>query len=138
MRERCLSPKHHNFQNYGGRGITICERWSDFESFLSDMGERLDGLTLDRIDVNGNYEPANCRWATRKQQTRNRRNTVHVEFEGETRILGELCETHHVSYDLVFERLRKGWRIEDALPTPVIRTGRHRSGSSIAECQHAR
>lgn len=74
MKGRCYTPTDAKFQHYGGRGITVCERWlNSFENFLSDMGERPPGLTLDRIDTNGNYEPGNCRWATPLVQSRNRR-----------------------------------------------------------------
>jgi len=72
MRERCLSKTCKDYKNYGGRGITICSRWDSFEAFVEDMGERPEGLTLDRIDSNGNYEPSNCRWADRTTQNINR------------------------------------------------------------------
>ena len=73
MRQRCSNPKTINFKYYGGRGITVCDRWHVFENFLADMGEPLQGLSLDRIDNNGNYEPGNCRWTTRLIQNRNKR-----------------------------------------------------------------
>jgi hypothetical protein len=75
MFQRCTNPKYDAYDNYGGRGISVCARWKKFENFLADMGKRPSGLTLDRIDNNGNYEPGNCRWATRSEQQRNKRNT---------------------------------------------------------------
>jgi hypothetical protein len=73
MMNRCTNPKRKDFKYYGARGISVCERWHSFDHFLADMGERPIGLELDRIDNDGNYEPGNCRWTTRSEQIRNRR-----------------------------------------------------------------
>lgn len=78
MRERCLNPNADNFHNYGGRGIRVCSRWKRFVLFLADMGERPDGTTLDRKNVNGNYNRMNCVWSTKKEQRANRRDSRHI------------------------------------------------------------
>ncbi len=72
MRQRCYNPRDKAYRYYGGRGIIVCDRWSKFENFLSDMGPKPEGLTIDRIDTEGHYTPSNCRWATRQQQSANR------------------------------------------------------------------
>lgn len=83
MKERCSNPNHEKYPDYGGRGITVCQRWSDsFESFRDDMGPRPDGYSIERRDNDGPYDPENCVWASRKTQMFNRRNTIHVEHEG--------------------------------------------------------
>jgi hypothetical protein len=86
MRGRCYYPSHSSYPNYGGRGIKVCDRWREsngqgFLNFLSDMGERPKGTTLDRIDVDGNYEPDNCRWATHSDQGRNKRRVRTLQAE---------------------------------------------------------
>lgn len=73
MLQRCRNPRNHKWNDYGGRGISVCERWNEFANFLQDMGEPPIGLSIDRVDNDGNYEPGNCRWATSQQQAANRR-----------------------------------------------------------------
>src|SRR5215211_5137780 len=80
MRARCLNPRHSRYGDYGGRGITVCDRWADFPTFVADMGPRPAGMLLDRIDNDGPYSPDNCRWATRAEQQRNRSDNRWLEF----------------------------------------------------------
>lgn len=104
MKARCLNTKLESYPNYGGRGITVCERWLDsFENFLADMGEPDKDASLDRIDVNGNYEPSNCRWANTKQQSNNRRNSIWVEGFSLAMIAKEL----DIPYTTLYTRLMK-------------------------------
>lgn len=115
MRTRCLNPRDEHWENYGGRGITICKRWMDsFENFLSDMGIRPHGRTLDRININGNYEPENCRWSTPTEQSRNQRRNRVVSFNGETMCISAWGEKLGISHSAVTKRLAK-WPIWRAL-----------------------
>jgi hypothetical protein len=118
MRARCEKPACKDWPRYGGRGIRVCERWSSFEAFLADMGARPDGASIDRIDVNGHYEPSNCRWATPTAQARNRRTSVLIEFRGEHLTAVEWAERVGLERKTLEYRIRIGWDTERALTTP--------------------
>lgn len=105
---RCTRSTHQSFPYYGGRGITVCERWQSFETFLLDMGQRPPGSTLDRINCDGNYEPGNCRWASHAEQTNNRRSCVVFEMNGETRNLKQWCVLLGLPYKKVWRWLKEG------------------------------
>jgi hypothetical protein len=121
---RCASPKAPAYANYGGRGISVCERWQDFLYFLSDMGRRPSyDHQLDRIDNDGDYEPGNCRWATPKQNSRNRRGNRMVTFRGETLTVAAWCERTGLRTSTLVARLNAGWSAEDAL-TKQLRSKR--------------
>jgi hypothetical protein len=116
MLKRCRNPNNAQFHNYGGRGIRVCERWQKFENFYADMGDKPEGMSLDRHpDHDGNYEPGNCRWATQTQQIRNKRNTARVTYEGEEVSLAELCEQKGLKLRRIRQRLAAGMPIERAL-----------------------
>lgn len=121
MKERCNNPNYIGFHNYGGRGITVCDRWEEsFDNFLEDMGERPEGMSLDRIDVNGNYEPSNCRWATNKEQARNKRHSLYIEYNGETALFADLCDKYNIPQTIAYNRIfRYGWTIKKALTTKI-------------------
>jgi len=115
MRRRCEDHNHSAYANYGGRGIVVCARWQKFENFAADMGPMPRGYTLDRIDVNGNYEPSNCRWASYKQQARNTRTNRLLTCNGETHCVAEWAEIKGMSVKTLGTRLSRGWTIERAL-----------------------
>lgn len=107
MIQRCTNPNCETYANYGARGIRVCERWKSFENFLADMGEKPDGLTLERDNNNGHYEPNNCRWATRLEQAQNTRRTMRVTFNGKTMGLTAWSRELGVSRNALAERLKK-------------------------------
>lgn len=116
MRDRCLNESSKSYPDYGGRGITICERWlSSFQNFLADMGNRPDGTSLDRIDNERGYEPENCRWASRSEQARNTRTTRHVTINGVTKPLREWIAESPWERSTVYKRLKKGASVEEAI-----------------------
>lgn len=116
MKQRCNNKTHESYHKYGGRGIEVCSRWSDsFVLFLEDMGEPPENMSIDRINVNGNYEPGNCRWATSIEQSRNCRNTITLTYQGETKPLALWAEEKGLKYITVYSRYSKGWSVERIL-----------------------
>lgn len=118
MVSRCYINSSTNYDDYGMRGISVCDEWKNSPENFIEWGMNngyKDGLTIDRIDVNGNYEPSNCRWATYKQQANNKRNTKKYFLNGEYKTIPELCNYYQKNYDLVRGRVSKGWDIERAL-----------------------
>ena len=136
MIARCYRPSSASFRLYGGRGISVCDRWrfgesgkSGFECFLADMGDKPSpGHSIDRIDSNGGYEPNNCRWATAAEQSANTRRNRLVTMNGETMILIQAIRASGLTETLVRQRLTRGWAVDRALATPK---GRYR------KCLHA-
>jgi hypothetical protein len=119
MRSRCSNPKNAVYPSYGGRVISVCSRWEDFSCFVEDMGMAPGWeYSLDRINNDGNYEPGNCRWATRKQQQNNRRNNILITFGGEALTVAQLAEIFSITNSLLRHRLLGGWELEKALTSP--------------------
>lgn len=122
MKNRCYWEKDKSFANYGGRGIQVCPEWrngfSVFREWALSSGYQ-ENLTLDRINVNGNYEPSNCRWATAKEQQNNKRNNRNLEFNGEVHTVTEWAQIIGIKRETLYRRLNVGWPIEKALKTPL-------------------
>lgn len=121
MVQRCTNPNNKSYKNYGSRGIHVCEAWLKFENFLQDMGKHPKGMTLDRVDNDGNYCKENCRWTTYKQQNRNYRRNILIKINDETKCLMEWCERYGLKYQTIYMRLRRGWTIEEALELTIRR-----------------
>ena len=123
---RCNYPTTHGYERYGGRGITICEEWinnpNSFYEWAINNGYK-KGLTLDRIDVNGNYEPNNCRWVTKEIQDNNRRTNRKITYKDETKTLSQWARKYNINIVTLSDRLKSGMTMEEALNKPVIKSG---------------
>jgi hypothetical protein len=117
---RCKTTYGGTWEKYGARGIKVCDRWKTFAAFLADMGLRPEGTTLDRINNDGDYEPGNCRWATRRQQAQNTRRNIFVAFNGESLAVAEACRRAGVRRGLVMRRIELGWSPQRAFDTPKL------------------
>jgi hypothetical protein len=126
MLARCYDPDNPQFKDYGGRGITVCDRWKDSPAaFIEDVWPRPKGMTLDRADNDKGYGPDNFRWSTRAEQVRNRRNSVIVNVRGIPTNLMDACIAAGLPYDAVHKRIvKRGWSAEQALSVPVTRANR--------------
>ena len=127
MKARCYNPNDINYKDYGARGIKICEEWFNSFSVFRDWAIAngyADNLTIDRIDVNGNYCPENCRWATLKEQAKNKRTTRLITYDNKTMCVNEWEKFLNFPIHLIAKRLKRGWSIEEALTIPVLNKGK--------------
>lgn len=124
MLSRCRNPKNSYYQNYGGRGVAVCERWADFANFLEDMGEKPSAShSLDRIDADGNYDPENCRWATPQEQARNRRSNHLLTLDGKTQCVQAWADEYGIHQSRICNRLAAGWDIATAITQKPLQIG---------------
>lgn len=123
MKNRCSNPKYLKYKDYGGKGITVCKKWQNFESFLTDMGsDYSELLTLDRIDNSKGYKKTNCRWVSMKEQQRNRSNNTLWTLGKETKTAAQWAEDIGINYGTLLSRVHNSkWSIEKALTTPVLK-----------------
>lgn len=122
MKKRCLNPNCKRYKDYGGRGITICDEWLRGFDFFADWAYANGyetGLTIERNNVNGNYEPDNCCWITREEQAYNKRQSIIVEYNGEKNDLMRWCTELGLKYDTIHHRITHGWSTKDAFETPT-------------------
>lgn len=118
---RCYKSTDKRFAQYGGRGITVCDRWHDVNLFIEDMHSTFaPGLKIERQNNNGNYEKSNCAWATSAQQNRNYSRNVNLTFNGETLCLADWATKLNINYGTLWDRLKQGWSVERALTTPTL------------------
>lgn len=119
MLQRCNNTNNPAYARYGGRGISVCQEWQDFEKFHADMGDCPEGMSLDRIDNDGDYCRENCRWATYRQQSNNTRGNVLIEYQGKELSLAQWARELGVSRNALAVRYRRGWPVSDILTIPI-------------------
>lgn len=120
MMTKCYKDNRPDFKYYGGAGILVCERWHDIKNFIDDMKSTwFKGATIERIENHKGYFPANCRWATRKEQIRNRLNTIFIEIDGKHVLLWDFCKNQGINYNTIWRRIRNGWTIQKAISQPI-------------------
>jgi hypothetical protein len=126
MKSRCSNVNHSAYKNYGGRGISVCKRWLEFEGFYNwvKSSNYKDGLTLERLDVNGDYCPDNCIWITKSKQSSNTRDCIELTYRGKTMIMKEWAEELNIPYSVLQHRIYRGWNTEKALSTPIKSSNR--------------
>ena len=132
MHNRCYNENQKSYKNYGAKGIRVCERWhgkQGFKKFLADMGERPEKGTIERIDSRGNYEPSNCRWATRLEQANNKSNNRYITIEGITQTKTQWARQYNIGVAIFHQRLQNGMLPLDALTKPVAK----RSNSTLSD-----
>ena len=149
MKTRCLNPRCRQYKDYGGRGIQVCDRWMDsFASFIGDMGKPPKGMTIDRIDNDGDYTPDNCRWASRKTQQRNQRVTRKVVVDGAEYLAVELAEIAGIKTDSIVARVERGLSYNEVISTKhtrhkmsdknkaAIRAGQIKRQTALTHCKN--
>ena len=131
MVQRCHNPNAKDYQRYGGRGIFVCDEWQKFDNFLSDVGERPEGKSLDRVDNEKGYSPENCRWADAQTQQRNKRNSRLVTHNGKTMTLADWAEANGINPITISARIQNGWDEVSAITTPVDRRYSHQKNKRM-------
>jgi hypothetical protein len=122
MRRRCDTPSVERYPEYGGRGISVCDRWHKFENFIADMGRRPSlQHSIERRNNDGNYEPSNCHWATRDEQVYNKRNNRLLDYKGAKINTKQATEIAGIPKNIIFRRLYAGWSDQDAIERPMRR-----------------
>jgi len=119
MRSRCSKPKNPAYRHYGGRGISVCERWDKFENFLEDMGTPPDGFSIERIDNSKSYSPDNCKWGDWFEQANNTRKNVFIEYKGEKKTIAQWAKQLNIHHATLTGRYNSGWSPEDIISVPV-------------------